>query len=210
MPWNVFLLPLLSGFVTLDWCLYTRLRAQRIDGNRLLLEGAFAGVLLTTGVYVLLWCVSPHIRPIETLWFQVAPKNVDYFGTAFGAFCIGPTGALLVNWFVKRDKERLYAVKRYAIESAGEYLLGLLNEAAYHGYLVELTTTDRTAYAAVIAIAPDLKPENFVVLEPAWIGFKDKDTLQIAYVEECDLEPPNRPQVVIPIKNIESAQVHRL
>jgi hypothetical protein len=45
MPWNVFLLPLLGGFLFLDWCYYTRLRHQRLEGNRLLIESAFVAAL---------------------------------------------------------------------------------------------------------------------------------------------------------------------
>lgn len=45
MPWNIILLPLLGGFLFLDWCYYTRLRHQRLDGNRLLIESAFAGAV---------------------------------------------------------------------------------------------------------------------------------------------------------------------
>jgi hypothetical protein len=214
MPWNLLLLPLLSGFVTLDWCLYTRLRAQRIEGNRLLLEGAFAGALLTMGVYLYVWVASrcEYTLPIQNLWLDIAPKNVEFLGTALIAFCVGPIGALLVNRFVKGNHKRLYSVKRYAIESAGEYLLGVLSEAAYRGYLVELTTTDRKAYATFIAVAPDLKPETFVVLLPVLIGYKDKDTVKITYIDERRwwLEVGSRPQVIIPIQNIESAQIVEL
>jgi len=45
MPWNVFLLPLLGGFLFLDWCYYTRLRHQRLEGNRLLIESAFVAAV---------------------------------------------------------------------------------------------------------------------------------------------------------------------
>ncbi len=48
MPWNntLILLPLLGGFLFLDWCYYTRLRQQRLDGNRLIIESAFVGAIL--------------------------------------------------------------------------------------------------------------------------------------------------------------------
>lgn len=209
MPWNLLLLPLLGGFVCLDWCFYSRLRAQRIEGNRLLLEGAFAGAWLTIVTYAAVWAVSkiPAIRPVMSWWAGVVPHNLDYLGTALIAFCIGPATALLINWFVRRTPARLYTVKRYAIEGAGEHLLALLHEAAYRGDLVELTTTKRKVYTAFVWVAPDLNPENFVVLLPVLIGFEDKDTLQTRYVEKrYSWLRPDQAQVVIPLKSIESSR----
>jgi hypothetical protein len=67
MPWNLVLLPLLGGFIFLDWCYYCRLRNQRIEGNRLLLESAFAGVFVSFLGGGLTWLFDPHPKLIQFL-----------------------------------------------------------------------------------------------------------------------------------------------
>jgi len=46
MPTNLLLLPLVGGYCLTHFCYYFRFRSQRLDGYRLLLESALAGILL--------------------------------------------------------------------------------------------------------------------------------------------------------------------
>ena len=46
MPWNLLILPLLGGFWLLRTCNLFRFRSQYLEGYRLLMESAIAGVVL--------------------------------------------------------------------------------------------------------------------------------------------------------------------
>ena len=216
MPCNLLLLSLLGGFVFWDWCFYTRLRNQRIEGNRLILEGAYMGAWLAVTAYILIWLLSrtAFAPSVQQVWFSLIPKNIEYLGTAVTAFLLGPGAALLINWILSRNDARRYQAKRYAIEKTGEYMLALFHEATYTGDLVELIIANHKVYTGFVTLAPNLKPETFLIFLPVIVGYEDKDTLQKKLIEKrlwwlAGTSPAAKAkseQVVLPMKNIESAR----
>ncbi len=181
MPWNVLIFPLLGGFICLDWCFLSRLRNQRIDGNRLLLEAAFTGVALAMFSYAgVRFCEVFQIGVrVSGWWSNIRPTDIPYLGTALLALALGPCIAFLINGLLDRD-----FAKRKAIQKVGDYVLGLLYEAASQFELIQVVLDSNKVYVALVSIAPDLKPENHVVLLPIIEGSRDKDTLEIHYREK--------------------------
>src|SRR5215470_20055792 len=98
MPYNLLLLPLLGGYILVHLCHYLRFRAQRLDGYRLLIESAIAGVvlvILSRGVVVAL-----RHTPVGAFAMAVAPAFAPfpYVGTAIGSFLIGGVLPIFINF----------------------------------------------------------------------------------------------------------------
>jgi hypothetical protein len=206
MPWNVMLFPLLGGFVGLDWCLFTRLRNQRIDGYRLLLEAAFAAAWLTVIAYGLTWWVTSHTTALGPAlvnwWSSLAPPMVPFLGTALVSFILGPALAIVINQFVDRDFAKYVAVRK-----VGNSLLALLYDAATQGDVVQLILSNGIVYTAQVLASPDLKPETHVVVLPVLTGF-EKDA-QITYTNKkawWTYSDRRWAEVIIPINDIDRAK----
>jgi hypothetical protein len=91
MPANLFLVPFLAGYLFVHICNRFRFRAQSLDGYRLLIESAVAGVVLLglsrLSTLVLGW-MAPGLR---TVWHQyvIPDPNLPYMGTAVGTIVLG-------------------------------------------------------------------------------------------------------------------------
>jgi hypothetical protein len=181
-----------------------------------LLEGAFVGVWLVTFAFLLIRLASgsPFGQWVQGLWFLVVPAQsplFQYLGTALLAFCFGQMAAGLVNAFVADRNE----VKLFALGQTGEYLLGLLFEAAISGEPVQLTLTSRRLYVALVKMAPNLRPENYIVLLPIYTTSLDKDTLKPDWIHAETsywfahgiAAAADRSKVILPFKSIESAEL---
>ena len=121
MPTNLLLLPLVGGYWFLHAFYFTRFRSQRLDGYRLLVESAIAGILLTFIARPMVFAVnlSPSLR---STWDSLAPLDIPYFGTACVAALMGFTVPYALNFTLERTGllPRLEAQQR-AIQRYGNH-----------------------------------------------------------------------------------------
>jgi len=87
MPTNLLLLPLLGGYWFLHTLYYTRFRSQRLDGHRLLMESAFAGLLLTLVARVVV-VFAQRSQVVQSAWSDIAP-GLPFLGTASASLLLG-------------------------------------------------------------------------------------------------------------------------
>jgi hypothetical protein len=213
MPWNLIILPLLGGFVFLDWCYYSRLRQQRIDGNRLLLESAFLGVFLV-GFASALIAAFRHSRIgdfVEHGWSALLPPSDDHFkyaGTAFVALLLGLVFAFAINFIVDRRKQ-LPTVAAYAADQAGDYVLGLVFKSVREKRFLTILMANRMVYIGYVSVSPNLKPESQLALTLFGEGCMNKDTNQIEWYRFfpewlADGKKAKNYMIVIPMRAIEN------
>jgi hypothetical protein len=86
MPTNLLLLPLLGGYWFLHTLYYTRFRSQRLDGYRLLMESAFAGLLLTLVARVVV-LFAQRWPLIQSPWSDLAP-GIPFLGGSLRSQCL--------------------------------------------------------------------------------------------------------------------------
>jgi hypothetical protein len=101
--------------------------------------------------------------------------------------------------------------KRKAIEKAGDYILFAFYEAASRFELVQVILDTNKVYVALVSTAPNLKPENHVILLPVVEGSRNKDTLDIQYLEKRTAwtyawpeEERRWAEVIVPLSSIKS------
>jgi hypothetical protein len=80
MPSNLLILPLLAGYCFLHLFSFTKYRAQRLDGHRLILESALLGIALS-GIGWLVAARLGNIPWVLAAWAKLAPP-FEFFGTA--------------------------------------------------------------------------------------------------------------------------------
>ncbi len=210
MPTNLLLLPLLAGYFLLHQFNYTRFRAQRLDGYRLLLESAFVGLVLAGAVRIL---VSLAVRwsPPNGYLFWVAGvvgsafPGEHFVTTAVVSLFLGLTLPLLANLKCDVEKAQRWAINRY-----GNQILRLVHQAAQEERLVSVTLDNRKVYIGVVKDAPNLEShDSFLSVVPFFSGSRETGDLHlnltVDYLKFYEANPDldkNTFRVVVPIANV--------
>ena len=174
MPYNLFLLPLLGGFLFFHITHYFRFSAQRLDGYRLLLQAAIAGTCLAFVARILtaLYGMLDSGGFFNMVWRQFSPFALS--GTSALSLVLGPILALLVNAFVGIDKAKDIEIRRH-----GNALTKLLHRAQKDNLLISVTLDTRKWYVGWVAESPNLDPQElYFRLLPLTSGYRNKDTLE--------------------------------
>jgi hypothetical protein len=174
MPYNLFLLPLIGGFLFVHFAHYFRFAAQRMDGYRLLFQSAIAGVALSAVARSadLLINLSSLGPPVRKLWNVFSP--FDYSAASALSLLLGPILAILLNLFIGTEK-----AKDVEIREHGNLLIKLLHRAEREKRLISITLDTRKWYVGWVAESPNLEPQElYFRLLPFSSGYRDKDTLE--------------------------------
>ena len=101
MPWNILVLPLLGGFLFVEYFLPTRIAVRRHHPQRLILHSAHVGVWLLLCSTLLLH-LSSHLFSDE---YELARQTmqsittIPHLGKSIGALLIGLLLPRISNWF---------------------------------------------------------------------------------------------------------------
>jgi hypothetical protein len=227
MPTNLLILPLIAGYCFLHFLAYTRYRAQRLDGHRLVLECLFFALplsLIGRLAAFVLWQV-PFIRD---WWVRFAPQssNFDYFGTALltvmGGILIPPALNLIGEKLDRYEAcrkilsiGRIYSHRRAlstAMERYGTELHRLFYRALDSERLVCITLDTKKVYIGYVAGAPKLEPfDVYVSIIPVLSGYRDVACLDLKltqnYIAVYDRDKLDRANfvVVLPLTQIRGA-----
>lgn len=212
MPTNLLLLPLLGGYWFIQNFHWTRFRARRLDGYRLLVESAFYGLFFSC----IAWIASrAAVRslPMLAVWWDGATPQVPYLGTACLGLLFGIVSPYALNAFLGL-MPRLTAqeARKTAIDRHGNDLLRLLHRANHEERLVSVTLDSRKVYIGALGSAPDLEPhETFFSMVPFFSGYRDASTLELVLtISYLDLAGNANVRlsefwVVLPIASVRSA-----
>ncbi len=178
MPYNLFLLPLLGGYLFLRWWNPTRFHALRAEKERLLLMAALPGLAsliiafaIVKGSEALFPCSDwPNVPCIPTWWKRSVP--FEYLGTSLIAFSLGATLWIPWNWICKRDVaiDKVIEKDRVAFEV-------LLKKAQDEAKTVAVTMANGKIYIGFVThlFNPAL-PTRFIQILPTKSGFRDEKT----------------------------------
>ncbi len=177
MPFNLLLFPLLAGYIFIHSNHYLRLKAQTLDGNRLLFESSKYGLLFLgfARLLTLLAARIPYLSGIDPALESLLPQQSEhYFGTALIALGIGVIAGPISN--LGRDEVEASAE---ALKNHGSLMVQLLNDAADNGDLVSITLDTRKWYVGYVTQTPTLSPDDqYLSIIPVFSGYRDRDTLE--------------------------------
>lgn len=225
MPSNLLIFPLLAGYCFLHLLAFTKYRAQRLDGHRLVLESALVAILLTGAARLAAMALAQSAW-VTGIWAAIAPP-FDFFGTALLSIIIGVVSPVLLNALGeamdKHDRVRALLAKvwvfsnRRALSTAmrrhGSELHRILYTALDEERQVSITMDSKKVYIGYVYGAPKLEPhDSFVAILPLLSGYRSPETMDLKltqnYLAVYAKDPTLRKAdfvVVLPLAQIRSA-----
>lgn len=230
------LLPLVGGYLFSSNCNLTRYLASREEGHRLYFRAAFCGLLLFLLILVVRQWLKADFELYRTLELKVRALVSGYLKepdktyafdltiAAVASVLMGWPVAKIVNVFYWRGPALAKAIKHDDFER-------LLNEAVTRTIPVCLTMSSRKVYVGFVMQTFDpAHDRKWIKILPLVSGYRDKDTLRIQFVtnyrdaygsadpaqpaaalpEPLDHMAPKDFEVVLPVDNIESANLFDL
>jgi hypothetical protein len=197
MPSNLLILPLLAGYCFLHLLAFTKYRAQRLDGHRLIFESALVAIVLcTVGRVAAYWLLQ--IPQVANSWKAISPP-VDYFGTGVLSIAAGVVIPLGLNWMgerfdrYKRVREflgrfRVFSNRRAlstAMQRHGSGMHRLLYRALDEERQVAITLDNKKVYIGYVYSAPKLEAHDaYMALIPLLSGYREAATLELKLTQD--------------------------
>jgi hypothetical protein len=179
-----------AGYLFVHFCHRYRFRAQWLDGYRLLLESATAGLILLAVARIITFSINYVFPSVSQAWNGIVPEHdFPYLGTAVGSMILGVAIPFIYNRLVPNAlfagiwrrlllSRRMRPLRRVArrirttyhdnrdaplhaeITLHGDGLTRLLHEAADAGKLISVTMESRKWYVGYVAEAVKLEPKE--------------------------------------------------
>lgn len=203
MPPNLLVLPLLGGYCFVHLVHFLRFRAQRLEGYRLLMESAIAGVLLLLlSRAIVLALIMYGQAHWQNSWFSF--WSMEYSGTASGAFLLGITIPVGINLLYSKRR-----AKSRALSGHGNAVYRLLHQAETNRSLIAVTMDNRKWYVGMVADSPSLDPQevHFRLL-PVLSGYRKPETLEVSvtvHYRFAETTTTSDVVVTLPLADIKSA-----
>ncbi|RZL07428.1 MAG: hypothetical protein EOO89_23085 [Pedobacter sp.] len=147
MPFNLLIFPLVGGYYILIRFEYLRYIQYRLESQRILLNSAFAGIILLVSCFILR-AIAESIFPdlIESLG-ALMPVKLPYFGTTSFTLLAAVAFTEIANLFFDSKK----AIKRSLEKDSGK---------VYIGWVKELPKPFTTSYIRITPALSGYRNEN--------------------------------------------------
>ncbi|MFW0717976.1 hypothetical protein [Pedobacter sp. N23S346] len=196
MPFNLLLFPLVGGYYILIRFRYLRYVQYRLENQRVLLNSAFAGIMLL-GVCFLLRALLIAIFPETVAYLSgLLPIRTPYFGTTSLSLFVAVAATEFANLFINRLK----AIKRAISTSGNEFEL-LLSSSFFDAHLLQFTMDSGKFYIGWVKELPKPFTTSYIRITPAFSGYRNNDkelvfttqylTVYASYIEDGSVANTN-------------------
>ena len=169
MPWNLLILPLVSGYFFLTRSHLYRYQYRLLDRQRLLLESVIvASVLLILAYIVTL--TARQVIPVNWIEIYEDIRPFPYTGTASLTFLLSLVATYPLNWITNKEDYQKKAIRKHgsaldriildAIENPQQLCFSLDNGKVYIGYPLYVS---------------DLVNSGMVTLFPFFSGYRNEN-----------------------------------
>ncbi|WP_145861378.1 hypothetical protein [Pedobacter suwonensis] len=179
MPFNLLLFPLVGGYYILIRFRYLRYVQYRLESQRILLNAAFAGILLL-GACFILRAIFIAIWPemIEYL-SKSLPIHTPYFGTTSLSLFVAVAATEIANLFINRLK----AIKKAIATSGNEFEL-LLSSSFFDAHLLQFTMDSGKFYIGWVKELPKPFTTSYIRITPAFSGYRRTDDKELVFTTQ--------------------------
>lgn len=188
MPYNVFILPILTGYIILINFVLFKYKYQRLNSQRLLLSSILAGLIATSIILILRAFIKLIFNNFETIvykwlysFFQL--KEVQFLWTSIITFVVFSSLTFIINWYINRNKGKAYVLAK-AIEDEGDEIEQLFKDSAITGELMQITLSNNKVYIGFTDILPEPKKTNYLKITPVMSGYRDSETKELTITTE--------------------------
>lgn len=179
MPYNLFLLPLLGGFLFLRKWNLTKYHALRAEAERLLILASIVG-LITLIIAFLLMRLSQYVPywPEVTAWWN-RQVPFEYLGTSLFAFALGALSPFALNRFARCSEDR---AMDQMIEHDRIPFSRLLKKAFDENKTVSVTMSSGKVYVGFVThlLNPGL-PTTFIEILPTKSGYRTQEEKTVTF-----------------------------
>lgn len=196
MPFNLLLFPLVGGYYILIRFRYLRYVQYRLESQRILLNAAFAGIILLASCFIfrgILIALFP--QTVKTL-SQLLPLHMPYFGTTSLSLFVAVVATEVANLFINR----LTAIKKAILTSGNEFEL-LLSSSFFEAHLLQFTLDNGKFYIGWVKELPKPFTTSYIRITPAFSGYRKEDkelvfttqylSVYASYIEDGSVEHTN-------------------
>lgn len=181
MEVNIFLLPLLGGYIFIKNSTWFRFRAIRYNAQELLLSSAVAGLIGVTIAFLIATIISIQLPDIYSWW--KSNIHFDFLGTALLAFLFLVTSGFIPNRWIDEEARIKEIIKE---DNDGIELI--LLRALEGAKLVSITLKSRKVYIGFISqnfFNPWAGVKSIKVI-PVYSGYRDETDFHIVFTTSYD------------------------
>jgi len=178
---NIFLLPLLGGYIFIKKSTWFRYRSIRYNAQELVLSSAVAGLIGVSIAFLIATIISLQLPDFYSWWKSTI--HFDFLGTALLAFLILVVGGVFPNKWID-EEARIKEIIKEDNDGIELILLRALEDAK----LVSITLKSRKVYIGFISqnfFNPWTGVKSIKVI-PVYSGFRDENDFHIEFTTTYD------------------------
>lgn len=177
MPWNLLILPLVSGYYLLTKLNHFKYRQQRLERQRLVFDSVLLGVASFIMTYILRLVIESVAPSLIAVIYNLFPLHIPLLGTSFSCLFLVVIFVYFGNLLPFLSKEK--CVKR-AIKKVGNELELLLLSSVKEQRLLQFTLNNGKTYVGWVKELSAPRTNSFIRIIPAISGFRD-DKMNVVY-----------------------------
>lgn len=181
MPYNLLILPLVSGYFFLTTFKLTKYKFQRLSSQKLLLSSAITAILISFTTLLLRSYVEIHY-PEDFLNLYKFYRSIykpsqgfEYGWTMFSGFLATLVLTTILNLiFLWRPLKTFAAIK--SVQWHGDELEEAFMYAAVYNELIQVTLKNNKVYIGTVIDIPIPQKTNYFDILPVLSGYRDSET----------------------------------
>lgn len=197
MPYNLLLIPIIAGYIILEYCELYRYNSQRLTAQRLIFKSILAGIILSVITFILRWVIMEFFPDtfgrVSSFLDQVPLNNIEYSGTLSVVLLIAVIftfGFNFIYWI--GSKLNLWHIKSFvykAVAKHGDELDVLFKESSDRAnpFLVQVTLKNGKVYVGFIDDVIEPSRTNYASIYPVMSGYRDSETKRLYFTTQYDL-----------------------
>jgi hypothetical protein len=179
MPYNLLLLPLITGYFILSYSLFFKYNTQRFTQNRLLFESFLVAVILiflTFSLRTILDSFFPAFVPRALEFLKIVPiQKVDYLWSAVCSMLLTIIVVAISNGILLLCWGKTFAISR-AVDRNGDEIEKLFKKSFEEGKLIQVTLKNNKFYIGFSDTIPEPQKTNYLILNPVMSGYRNSET----------------------------------
>ena len=188
MPYNIFILPILTGYIILINFVLFKYKYQRLNSQRLLLSSILAGLIATSVTLLIRAIIKSIFNNFETIVYDLLYsffpiKEVQYLWTSVITLVVFSSLTFIINWYIIKNKGKAYILAK-AIEEEGDEIEQLFKDSAITGELMQITLNNNKVYIGFTDILPEPKKTNYLKITPVMSGYRNSETKKLTITTE--------------------------
>jgi len=169
MPFNLLLFPLVGGYYILIRFQYLRYVQYRLENQRVLLNSAFAGIILLVACFILRAIINMLFPEFILYMSKQLPVKAPYFGTTSFSLVVAVIATEIANLFIDRKK----AIRR-SLKKSGNELELLMSSSFFDAHLLQFTMDSGKVYIGWVKELPKPFTTNYIRITPAFSGYRNE------------------------------------